>query len=358
MAVSVQRTVGSQAVWSLGRSRGDQTRTARVVTDGWLPALQREYAATGKPLQWPIPEAVRAALAVTLRDRFAVQLSLEEPEKIALRYVYLTPRQMGALLRVAERRYLPHPLRGRGIELGAGCGVLAAVVARRPDVESVLAVEVCEQVTQLLIPKIARHVLGDSTHKVLPITGSFDDLRIPDASLDFAVENDSLHHSADLPVTMTECSRVLKPGGLLLCFDRCHDDSVSDADVEHLLSKVYTRDFLVANGYPCDITLTRRENGENEYRLFEWRAAADAAGLVLLGKHDVVRREPLKKAVKGLCSVLPRVARERLYKTNNADLRNTITWAKQLAGPAIRPGLGRQTLAPKATNILVFQKPA
>ena len=57
---------------------------------------------------------------------------------------------------------------------------------------------------------------------------------------------------------MTECARVLKPGGLLLCFDRCHDDSVSDADVERLLSKVYSRDFLVANCYPPDITLTRR----------------------------------------------------------------------------------------------------
>ena len=331
---------------------------APSVSEGWLTTLQRDYAATGQPLQWPIPEAVRAALAVTLRDRFAVQLSLEEPETIALRYVYLTPRQMGALVRMAERHFLPHPLRGRGIELGAGCGVLAAVVAKRPDVESVLAVEVCEQITELLIPKIARHVLGDSAAKVLPITGSFDDLRIPDASLDFAIEHDSLHHSDDLAVTMTECSRVLKPGGLLLCFDRCHDDSVTDAEVDRLLSKVYSRDYLVANCYPPDITLTRRENGEHEYRLFEWRAAAAAAGLVLRCTHDVVRRESVKTAVKGLCSLLPQGAREQLYKTNNADLGNTITWARQLAEPLMSPTQDRQILAPKTTTVLVLQKPS
>jgi SAM-dependent methyltransferase len=339
-------------------SRDDEIGPATVAGDGWLTDLQREYAASQKPLQWPIPEALRAALAVTLRDRFAIQLSQEAPEDIALRYAYLTSRQMGALVRIAERNFMPHPLRGTGIELGAGCGVLAAVVARRPEVESVLAVEVCEQIAELLIPRIARHVLGDAADKVLPITGSFDDLKIPDESLDFAIEHDSLHHSDDLTVTMTECARVLKPGGLLVCFDRCHDDSVSDAEVERLLSKVYGRDFLVAHRYPPDITLTRGENGEHEYRLFEWRAAADAAGLASLGKHDVVRREPVKKAVKGLLSLLPRVARERLYKTDNADLSNTIAWVRQLAAPAMSPANGRQTLAPKTTNILVFQKPS
>jgi len=342
----------------MNAARGERTTTAHTSGDGWLATLQRDYAVTGRPLQWPVSEALRAAQAVTLRDRFAEHLAAESAHDIALRYVYLTPGQMRTLVHVAERHFLPHRLRGRGIELGAGCGVLAAVVARRSDVETVLAVEVCERITELLIPRIAAHVLGRSAHKVVPITGSFDDLRIPDASLDFAIENDSLHHSDNLAVTMSECARVLKPGGLLLCFDRCHDDSVSDADVERMLAKVYSRDYLLANCYPPDLVLTRRENGEHEYRLFEWRAAGAAAGLALLGKHDVVRRVPFKHAVKGLCSALPPAVRRRLYSTANADLATTRRWAGQLARRLTGRARVAPMLAPKSTSILVFQKPS
>ena len=329
-----------------------------VAVDDWLTRLRREGDGTSPSVKWPIPDALRAAPAVTLRNGFARELSVERADAIAQRYVYMTPDQVGALVGLAERRFLPHPLRGRGIELGAGCGVFAAVVARRADVEAVLAVEVCDEVTDLLIPKIARHVLGDAADKVVPIAGSFDDLRIPDASLDFAIENDSLHHSDDLAVTMTECARVLRPGGLLLCFDRCHDDSVSDEEVERMLATVYTRGFLVANGYPPDITLTRRANGEHEYRLFEWRAAADGAGLTWLGKHDVVRRESLRRAVKGVCSLLPPGVRNRLYKTNNVGFGHTLTWARQQLHP-LRAWAGQApVLASKSTSVLVFRKPS
>lgn len=329
-----------------------------AVEDDWLAQLQRECAGPrAAAVHWPIPDALGAAQAVTLRNGFARALAADDAEGVAQRYVYLTPTQVDGLIRVAERQFLPHPLHGRGIELGAGCGVFAAVAAQRPEVESVLAVEVCAAVTELLIPKIARHVLGDAAAKVVPIAGSFDDLRIPDASLDFAIENDSLHHSDNLSITLAECARVLKPGGLLLCFDRCHDDSVSDAEVERLLSKVYSRAFLVANGYPADITLTRRDNGEHEYRLFEWRAAAEAAGLALLGKHDVVRRETFRRAVKGLCSLLPPAVRRYLYKTDNVDVGHTVTWARQVAR-RLSFGADPRVLAPKTTSVLVFQKPA
>ena len=67
----------------------------------------------------------------------------------------------------------------------------------------------------------------------------------------------------------------------------------------------------------------------------------------------------MKKAVKGLFSLLPRVARERLYKTNNADLGNTIALGQAVGGAGDAPRRrDRQTLAPKTTNILVFQKPS
>lgn len=320
--------------------------------------MQRAYASTRKPMQWPIPEALRTADAVTLRDHFARQLATRPAEDIAERYVYLTTRQMAELVRIAEQRFLPHPLRGRGIELGAGCGVLASVVAASPDVEAVLAVEVCEDVTALLVPVLAAHVLGRECGKVIPVVGSFNDLRIPDASLDFAIENDSLHHSDDLAVTIGECARVLKPGGCLVCFDRCHDNTVTDAEVDQLLSKVYGPEFLAAHGYPPEMRLTRRQNGEHEYREFEWRRAGERAGLQLETVQPVVGRVTLKKAVKGLCSQLPWAIRRRLYKTDNATLRHTRAWLRQCAQAVVSRGPSQDRLAPKSTTILVFRKPS
>ena len=211
--------------------------------------------------------------------------------------------------------------------------------------------------TTRLVPVLASHVLGREAGKVIPVIGSFDDLRIPDASLDFAIENDSLHHSDDLAVTIRECARVLKPGGCLVCFDRCHDNAVTDAEVEQLLSKVYGPEFLVAHGYPADMRLTRRENGEHEYREFEWRSAGERAGLRLETVQSVVGRATLKKAVKGLCSTLPWAIRRRLYKTHNATLDHTRAWLRQTAAAAMSPRSSHDRLAPKSTTILVFRKP-
>lgn len=356
MAVSLDRTSGSQSAWRWA---------TYAVTDvapkdhpaSWLTGMQRAYASTRQPLRWPVPDALRAAPAVTLRDHFALQLAARPAENIAERYVYMFPWQMAELVRLVERRYLPHPLRGRGIELGAGCGVLAAVAAARPDVEAVIALEVCEQVTARLVPVLAAHVLGGDADKVIPVVGSFDDLRIPDNSLDFAIENDSLHHSDDLAVTIGECARVLKPGGYLLCFDRCHDNSVTDAEVDRLLSKVYGPEFLVAHGYPPEMRLTRRDNGEHEYREFEWRRAGERAGLVLDVVQPVVGRVTLKKAVKGLCSRLPWSLRRRLYQTDNATPEHTAAWIRQYLRGFRLGRRSQDALAPKSTTVLVFRKP-
>lgn len=356
MAVSLDRSARPQSAWQWATSAlPDDPPEGDAAS--WLACMRHAYKSTRRPVQWPVPEALRASPAVTLRDHFALQLAARPAENIAERYVYMFPRQMAELVRLVERRYLPHPLRGRGIELGAGCGVLAAVAAAGPEVEAVIALEVCEQVTARLVPVLAAHVLGDDADKVIPVVGSFDDLRIPDSSLDFAIENDSLHHSDDLTVTIGECARVLKPGGYLLCFDRCHDNSVTDADVDRLLSKVYGPEFLVAHGYPPEMRLTRRDNGEHEYREFEWRRAGEHAGLVLDVVQPVVGRITLKKAVKGLCSRLPWSLRRRLYQTDNATPEHTAAWIRQ-CWRGFRPGHRSQdVLAPKSTTILVFRKP-
>jgi SAM-dependent methyltransferase len=228
---------------------------------------------TGDVLRWPLPSELVSSPPVAYRNAFAKALAQESAPEIVKSYVLLSLEQMEWLYAFACRHLLPSGLCGRGIELGAGCGLLSSVVARDPKVEVVYAVEVCDVMATLVIPKVAAYVLGERGRKVVPVVGSFDDLRFSAGSIDFAVEISSLHHSDDLAKTLAECARVLKRGGILLCFDRCQPNRITDAEVNAMLSKVYPREFLVANHYPPDIRLTRRENGEHEYRLFEWQTA-------------------------------------------------------------------------------------
>ena len=48
------------------------------------------------------------------------------------------------------------------------------------------------------------------------IGGSSDNLPFVDEKFDFVVANATLHHLLDIPGSMREMLRVLKPGGLLL----------------------------------------------------------------------------------------------------------------------------------------------
>jgi SAM-dependent methyltransferase len=294
---------------------------------------------------------------VAYRNDYAKDLARRSGPEIVRSYVYLSLPQMRRLMALARRHVLSEPLHGRGIELGAGCGLLSSVVAEDPAVREILALEICEQAANLLIPRVAEWVLGSQAQKVVPVVGSFDHLQLPDGTLDFVVEIDSLHHADDLGATLRECARVLKPGGRVLCFDRCHPDWVTDREVEEMLSIVYSREFLMTNHYPADAVLTRRDNGEHEYRLFEWKAAFQAAGLRLAALASFELAVSPRVALKGMLSLMPRTVRRRLYRSDGPTPRSTLQWLIQ----RFRAATGyyhrhHVVLAPKKTTVFALVK--
>ena len=234
--------------------------------------------------------------------------------------------------------------------------MLSSTLAKSNAVQKIFAVDVCQQTIELLVPPVARAVLGSKSDKIVPVVGSFDDLRLPDGVLDFAVEIDSLHHSDNLSHTLSECARVLKPGGVLLCFDRCHSNDLTNEDVEQMLSRVYTSKFLEANAYPPDVQLTRRENGEHEYRLFEWQAAFAAAGFTLDKHCEFYPRIFFRKALKGLLSLLPRSLSKSLYQTDNTTFKTTAQWIGQQFTQAFAHRESNSYLAPKRTTVFLLSK--
>ena len=319
-----------------------------------VEAILNRAVPAGEAVCWPLPAELARSPAIENRNRFARKFARCDAAEVARRYVYHSIEEVRRLVALAERYALPRPLEGVGIELGAGTGVLASVVARRPAVRAVLGVEICEMVARLLMPKIARAVLHRQAGKVVPVIGSFDDLRLPDGSVDFIVEIDSLHHSGDLPLTVAESCRVLKPGGTLLCFDRCHPDWLTDAEVQTMLARTYPPDFLRENGYPAGVVLTRRDNGEHEYRLFEWRAAFERAGLVLERVVEFRPRLKLRHAMRGLLEFARRRPEARRPK-----YRPAMPWQylREQWGAETHLEAGtRYVVAPKRTTVLALRK--
>lgn len=275
-------------------------------------ALQERYRTTNDPTYWRVAEPLARDAGIVARDRSARMIAEMSIEDAAPLNGSLEPARMEELVSGAERLVLGAPLGGVGMELGAGIGTLSAVVAKRPGVQCVLAVEICRNFVDLVIPRVSADVLGDGSDRVVPVLGSFDAVELPDESLDFVVEIDSFHHAHDLDAVLDECCRVLKPGARLLCFDRAQPDDLSDEVRERMLDRVYDSKWVARNGYPPGISMTRRENGEHEIRLGEWLSAFERAGFLV---DDVVlfqQRIDARTAMKSALHALPRPLRTKL----------------------------------------------
>lgn len=305
-------------------------------------------------LIWPIPAAFRSKEEVVYRNLFARELSEVPVEDAVERYVYLNFQQMRTMWQIA-REISGLSFTGVGIELGAGCGLLSSIVAEAEDVETILAVEICEEITSTLLPRVSEAVLASNAHKVVPVVGSFDDLQIHDSSIDFIVEIDSLHHSHDLNKTLQECARVIKPGGHMICFDRCHPNHVTDEQVEEKLNRVYPNSFLEKNGYPSNIQLTRRQNGEHEYRLFEWQEAFEKAGFDLVKKQRIYKTVDFNRAIKGIISLLPRSLRSKLIRDDSATPASTWHWLIRKLGWK-KARVGNSFVGPKNSTVFVLRR--
>ena len=228
-------------------------------------------------LQWRLPSWVDSPV-VSNRDRFADAYAAKTVDDILRGYVGKPAEGMDAFFDEAFSAVGKIDMCGVGLELGAGVGILSTYIARRfPRSGPIYAVEVVPRVVQLLQPKVIRKLCPNDPERIVSVTGSFDDMELPDSSVDFCIEYASLHHSDDLLVTLRETSRVLKPGAVLVMIDRIHHDGLTDEQREFMLDVQYSTDWLAANGYESG-SLNRRQNGEHEYRRAEWLEMLKQAG--------------------------------------------------------------------------------
>lgn len=214
-------------------------------------------------------------------DLLAQKLSKKGYKALIDDYVYISPEDV-------KRTFLHIPegwesFHGQGIDLGSGVGCISATIAGRDQVKKIYSLELVESVVTLCQPIVINNILGEAQRKkIISVIGDFDNLELKDSSLDFATCWFSMHHSVNPVKTLKEAFRVLKPGGRFVFVDKFHNNDTPDSEIERMLSIVYSEEFLKNNFRPAGIKLTRRENGEHEYRLFEWEKFIKKSGFKIL----------------------------------------------------------------------------
>ena len=158
---------------------------------------------------------------------------------------------------------------GMALDLGSGTGIGAAIISKLPELSRIYAVEYAESFAKNIMP-IVFSDFEAQTDKIVRVVGDFNHLELEDESMAMILEIDSLHHSEDLPVTLAECRRVLKPGGVILSIDRAWPDSTPRSELEAKLDVEYGEKQKEFFGIPAGQSYKRRDNGEHEYTIADW----------------------------------------------------------------------------------------
>lgn len=259
-------------------------------------------------LRWKFSESLRREAEVNYRTTYALGLQGRPALDIIRDLTFdgsaprITVADLERLLRWIERCFLKKSFFGIGVEVGSGPLVFCSVLARFARVTTMYGVEICAPIIEKLYPAIAREIAGAFENKAVGVVGSFDDMALADGSVDFVFDFFSLHHSLDIRITLRELARVLKPGGFVLMLDKARPDSYSEEDLDELLDAKYGPEYNRHFGLPEDQNMTRRLNGEREYRLKDWHAAFSGAGF---GRFDYWRLE--KASASGIGGVVKRI---------------------------------------------------
>ena len=201
-------------------------------------------------------------------------------DAIISEYVYIDSSEVEKTIKLIPNVY--DKIQGIGVDLGGGVGCISSTIAKNPNVEKIFCVELVEEVVKLCQPIVKKQILKDQYEKVVSVVGDYNFLELPDNSVDFAISWDAMHHSQDPIITLQECKRVLNKNGIFIIIDRVHNNSTSDEEIERILNITYDEEFLKKNYRRLDEKLTRKENGEHEYRFYEWKEFFQKAGFELI----------------------------------------------------------------------------
>ena len=231
-------------------------------------------------LVWKCDKHVRTNQEYLGNKILAEKTSEKGYDAIISEYVYIDSSEVEKTIKLIPNVY--DKIQGIGVDLGGGVGCISSTIAKNPNVEKIFCVELVEEVVKLCQPIVKKQILKDQYEKVVSVVGDYNFLELPDNSVDFAISWDAMHHSQDPVITLQECKRVLKKNGIFIIIDRAHNNSTPDEEIERILNITYDEEFLKKNYRRLDEKLTRKENGEHEYRFYEWKEFFQKSGFELV----------------------------------------------------------------------------
>jgi len=159
---------------------------------------------------------------------------------------------------------------GLGVDLGGGICLISSVLEKNFPLKNIFCIEIVEEAIKHCHKKIQKFILGKQSEKILSVNGSFDKMNIDSNTVDFIIAWDSLHHSDNVKNTLQECYRILKKNSFFVVVDKVHNNSTPDMEIERMLNFQYDKKFLKNNFLDENLILKRSDEGEHEYRFFEW----------------------------------------------------------------------------------------
>jgi SAM-dependent methyltransferase len=195
-------------------------------------------------------------------------------------------------------RYLEHPLEGAEVlEIGLGYGTLSARLMERGA--SYHGLDIAEGPVEMV-----RHrwrLAGGEGAEQRIVQGSALEIPFPDAAFDYVYTIGCLHHTGNLPRSVDEVRRVLRPGGTAVV----------------MLYNAYSFRRLIKVGLPS--RLKRPPTSDEVAALYDTNSAGEAAPHT-----DYVSPSQVRRLFAGYASVsierrnfdgLPYIGRDRLLGT-------------------------------------------
>lgn len=227
---------------------------------------------------WKIPQDNIKQSALDIRK--SISLQYEKRLLTDDKYFKLAMHDYAIDAIIQAEKILSKKLSGVILEVGAGNGIHTCYFANRPAVEKVFALDYSEEsISELMSFVINKYPIPEKNKKkIFPVIGSFNNISLPDNSVDFVINVLSLHHSEDREKTFNEIYRVLKIGGFLISVDRASYNTLSNIDLNNKLDIEFSDDFKKQRGLKIEENYTRRMNSEHDPLLSEWEYLLCKAG--------------------------------------------------------------------------------
>jgi ubiquinone/menaquinone biosynthesis C-methylase UbiE len=148
------------------------------------------------------------------------------------------------------------------LDLGCGNGIASYAFASLNCEVTAVDPDTSDDVGLMAADRLCAHI---SSGAITTIQATAESLPFPDNAFDVIYERQALHHFSDLVQGLTECARVLKPGGLFL------------ATREHVVNDAEQLELFLAGHI-----LHQQHGGENAYPVAQYTNSFKQAGFTVV----------------------------------------------------------------------------